>query len=112
MAFVAGHAQASENPELRTIFFKLVRLLRSPVTPLFVFDGPGRPMKKRGVNVVKRPEWLTVPFQEMLDAFRFQHYTVCSPKLLVMIALSNYGLLTGSRGSRSRTRMAKPSADH
>ena len=85
-AFVVGHAQAGENPELRAIFFKLVRLLETPVTPLFVFDGPGRPMKKRGVNVVKKPEWMIKPLQEMLDAFKFQHYTVCFPNLGVIMS--------------------------
>lgn len=30
------------NPHLRTLFFKLAKLLALPVKPLFVFDGPSR----------------------------------------------------------------------
>ena len=73
--FQAGHAQAGENPELRTMFFKLASLLQSPVMPLFVFDGPKRPSVKRGFNVVMKPNWLTKPFQELLDAFGYFYYT-------------------------------------
>lgn len=30
------------NPALRTLFFKLSKLMTLPILPLFVFDGPGR----------------------------------------------------------------------
>jgi hypothetical protein len=76
-AFRAGHAQAGENPELRTIFYKLAHLLPIPITPLFVFDGAQRPSMKRGVRVAKKPNWLTRPMQELIGAFGFEYYTVC-----------------------------------
>lgn len=50
--FGIGRVRSGENPELRTLFFRLARLLRLPVHAVFVFDGPGRPIKKRGVRVV------------------------------------------------------------
>ena len=76
-AFRAGHAQAGENPELRAIFYKLAHLLQIPITPLFVFNGAQRLSMKRGVRVVKKPNWLTKPMQELISAFGFEYYTVC-----------------------------------
>ena len=74
-AFQAGHAQAGENPELCSLFFKLAHLLQVPITPLFVFDGACRPAVKCGVNVITKPNWTMGPFQELLAAFGFQYYT-------------------------------------
>jgi XPG N-terminal domain len=74
--FRVGHTQAGENPELRSIFYKLVKFLEVPVTPLFVFDGPARPSTKRGKRVIAKPHWLTEPFKDLLDAFGFPYYTV------------------------------------
>ncbi|KAK0527474.1 hypothetical protein OC835_004968 [Tilletia horrida] len=35
------------NAELRMLFFRLAKLYALPVLPIFVFDGPGRPIWKR-----------------------------------------------------------------
>jgi XPG N-terminal domain len=96
-AFRAGHAQAGENPELRVIFFKLAYLLQFPITPLFVFDGPGRPPVKRGVNVVEKPHWLTLPMKELLDGFRFSHYTASKSTCIRRVLL--FTVLIGARRS-------------
>ncbi|KAM0352933.1 hypothetical protein ACHAPU_001817 [Fusarium lateritium] len=40
-------AQGGTNPEIRTLFYRLVRLLACPVEPVFVFDGPYKPEVKR-----------------------------------------------------------------
>ncbi|KAF4451373.1 hypothetical protein F53441_5639 [Fusarium austroafricanum] len=40
-------AQGGTNPEIRTLFYRLVRLLACPVEPIFVFDGPYKPAVKR-----------------------------------------------------------------
>ncbi|KAM0336355.1 hypothetical protein ACHAPQ_004210 [Fusarium lateritium] len=40
-------AQGGTNPEIRTLFYRLVRLLACPVEPIFVFDGPYKPEIKR-----------------------------------------------------------------
>ncbi|KAG5662185.1 hypothetical protein KAF25_004424 [Fusarium avenaceum] len=40
-------AQGGTNPEIRTLFYRLVRLLACPVEPVFVFDGPYKPEIKR-----------------------------------------------------------------
>lgn len=36
------------NPAIRTLFYRLVRLLSLTIAPIFVFDGPNKPAFKRG----------------------------------------------------------------
>lgn len=40
-------ARGGSNPAIRTLFFRLVRLLSLAIQPLFVFDGPNKPAFKR-----------------------------------------------------------------
>ncbi|KAG0703099.1 PIN domain-like protein [Suillus ampliporus] len=47
-AFRLGHAQSGENPELRTLMYKLVALASAPVHTHFIFDGEDHPPIKRG----------------------------------------------------------------
>ncbi|KAF5001989.1 hypothetical protein FDECE_10791 [Fusarium decemcellulare] len=42
LTFVGG-----TNPAIRTLFYRLVRLLAAPIEPVFVFDGPYKPKIKR-----------------------------------------------------------------
>lgn len=74
--FHPGHATAGQNPELRTLFFKLAKLLNTCILPIFVFDGPLRPAVKRGQNVVPIAHWLTNDFKELIDAFGFYSHEV------------------------------------
>ena len=69
--------RAGENPAIRNLFYRLCRLLKFPLVPIFIFDGAKRPRTKRGtaVKTTKR-HWLTLPFQKFIDAFGFSHYTV------------------------------------
>ncbi|TFY54616.1 hypothetical protein EVJ58_g8753 [Rhodofomes roseus] len=69
--FKFGHAQAGENPELRTLFYRLCRLFELPVDVLFVFDGPGRPSRKRGMVVKTANHWITSSFKDLIEAFGF-----------------------------------------
>ncbi|KAK0188196.1 hypothetical protein F5146DRAFT_746034 [Armillaria mellea] len=64
--FHAEYGQEGENPELRTLFFRLGLLLRHPILPLFIFDGPGRPAWKRGKRI---NTWAENPLTEGLKAF-------------------------------------------
>jgi Holliday junction resolvase YEN1 len=41
-------AKGGSNPAIRTLFYRLVRLLGHSIQPLFVFDGPNKPAFKRG----------------------------------------------------------------
>lgn len=70
------HPQAGTHPELRIIFYRLVRFLQAAVIPVFVFDGADRPSTKRGMKVQKQPHWLAAPTQELIKAFGFYWYTV------------------------------------
>ncbi|KAL1889195.1 hypothetical protein Sste5346_009053 [Sporothrix stenoceras] len=40
-------ARGGSNPAIRTLFYRLVRLLGMPVQPVFVFDGLNKPLFKR-----------------------------------------------------------------
>ncbi|EGX97116.1 flap structure-specific endonuclease [Cordyceps militaris CM01] len=45
--FQAQAARGGTNPAIRTLFYRLVRLLAIPVQPVFIFDGPNKPTTKR-----------------------------------------------------------------
>ena len=70
------YGKEGENPELRTIFFRLTRLLKLPFLPLFVFDGPMRPDVKRGKLIDKKPHWMVDGMKRMVEAFGFEARTV------------------------------------
>ena len=65
-----------ENPELRTILFKLTKLMQQPFLPLFVFDGPLRPKVKRGKNITQSPHWMVAATQDILTALGVEWRTV------------------------------------
>jgi Holliday junction resolvase YEN1 len=46
--FQVQAAKGGSNPAIRTLFYRLVRLLGHSIQPLFVFDGPNKPTFKRG----------------------------------------------------------------
>ncbi|KAG7443108.1 PIN domain-like protein [Guyanagaster necrorhizus] len=71
--FHAEYGQEGENPELRTLFFRLEILLRNPILPLFMFDGPGRPAWKRGRRINTWSEnALTDGLKAFIEAFGFE----------------------------------------
>lgn len=69
--------RTGQNPALRTLFYKLARLLTACVVPVFVFDGPSRPQIKRDRHVRASVEhWMTKPFKKMIAAFGFSSHEV------------------------------------
>lgn len=52
--FQVQSGQGGANPALRTLYFRLVRLVSLPVEPLFVFDGPDKPLLKRNKVTSRR----------------------------------------------------------
>ncbi|TKA34358.1 hypothetical protein B0A50_00340 [Salinomyces thailandicus] len=67
--------KGGSNPALRTFYYRLLRLLTLNIHPLFVFDGPNKPLFKRhkkvggpGVRVVSVPEFLA---KQLLKQFGF-----------------------------------------
>ena len=49
--FQIQSGQGGRNPALRTLYYRLLRLIGLSIQPLFVFDGPYRPSLKRGVRI-------------------------------------------------------------
>lgn len=58
-------------PELQDIISKLLHLAQTPLTAIFVFDGPERPSVKRGRNTVFRTHWLVQVFKEFIEVMGF-----------------------------------------
>lgn len=72
--FQVQAGRGGRNPELRTLFFRLLKLLALPVHPLFVYDGPHKPAFKRGKAVSAR-SYGSAPIirrsKDLLERFRF-----------------------------------------
>ncbi|KAJ7757750.1 PIN domain-like protein [Mycena maculata] len=49
---------------LETLFYQLFNLSRAPVTAVFVFDGPGRPNIKWGVQFTHPSVWLVAQMEQ------------------------------------------------
>ncbi|KAK6585927.1 hypothetical protein PZA11_000984 [Diplocarpon coronariae] len=49
--FQIQSGQGGSNPAIRTLYYRLVRLLSLAIQPLFVFDGPKKPKVKRNKKV-------------------------------------------------------------
>ncbi|KAF8188688.1 PIN domain-like protein [Pholiota molesta] len=90
--------RAGENSAVRVLFYRLCRLLTLPIIPVFVFDGPDRPSKKRGKRVLsakarRKLHWLSTPFQKFIDAFGFTWYTAPGEAEADLAALSSRNII-------------------
>jgi hypothetical protein len=70
-------AATGQNAVLQLFFWWLVHLLSLPVVAIFIFEGPGRPDFKRGKHVLKLAHWMHNAAQYLIEAFGFEHSTVC-----------------------------------
>lgn len=65
------------NPELRTLFYRLLKVLALPVHPLFVYDGREKPPFKRGKAVSGR-SYGSAPIirlsKTLVDLFKFPRH--------------------------------------
>ena len=73
--FQVQTGRGGTNPALRTLYYRLLRLLSLSIQPLFVFDGPNRPLVKRGRqtgggNVSSMPNYMA---KNLLDLFGFPY---------------------------------------
>ncbi|KAK3699292.1 hypothetical protein LTR37_016535 [Vermiconidia calcicola] len=73
--FQIQSGKGGSNPALRTFYYRLLRLMSLNIHPLFVFDGPNKPLFKRnkkvggpGVRVASVPEFLA---KQLLKQFGF-----------------------------------------
>ncbi|RMD40109.1 hypothetical protein DV735_g5024, partial [Chaetothyriales sp. CBS 134920] len=64
-----------KNPALRTLYYRLLRILALPIHPLFVYDGGKRPLTKRGRSVTR---WghcaASLGSKRLLQHFHFPHH--------------------------------------
>lgn len=95
--FHAAYGREGENPELRTMFFRLARLLTTPILPVFVFDGPKRPSFKRGKRIGGKQHWLTDGMKNIIGAFGFEWRQVeCVSRAMRALELIKNIVFTGT----------------
>ncbi|KAI4186373.1 MAG: hypothetical protein L6R41_003529 [Letrouitia leprolyta] len=74
--FQTQAGQGGSNPALRTLYYRLIRLLSLSIKPLFVFDGRNKPPFKRNVKTgslgAQLPSFIT---KQLLDLFGFPYHT-------------------------------------
>ncbi|KAH8670372.1 hypothetical protein BGZ60DRAFT_430815 [Tricladium varicosporioides] len=65
--------QGGSNPAIRTLYYRLLRLLSVSVQPIFVFDGPHKPTFKRNKRVGNHGAMLpNMMAKQLLKLFGFQ----------------------------------------
>ncbi|KAL8876176.1 MAG: hypothetical protein Q9198_005582 [Flavoplaca austrocitrina] len=74
--FQTQSGKGGSNPALRTLYYRLLRLLSLSIRPLFVFDGPNKPPFKRnaktGIQAAALPNFIT---KQLLQLFGFPYHT-------------------------------------
>ena len=78
-ANVFNPGPAGERLVLQKLFYQLCRFSLAPLTLVFIFDGLGRPPRKRGTQIIYRPLWLIEHLKTMITAFGFYYYEVIAP---------------------------------
>lgn len=74
--FQTQAGQGGANPALRTLYYRLLKLLALPIHPIFVYDGKHKPLTKRNKTVTAYRTCLPNEMsKELLQAFRFPHHT-------------------------------------
>ena len=62
------------NPAIRTLFYRLARLLSTPIEPVFVFDGPDKPLIKRNKRSGRGDGVATSSAKRLIRLFGFSYY--------------------------------------
>ncbi|KAF8598071.1 hypothetical protein BDV93DRAFT_512787 [Ceratobasidium sp. AG-I] len=91
--FHAAYGREGENPELRTLFFRLAKLASFTFCPLFVFDGPQRPKTKRGKTINTRMNSLAPGMKNMIAAFGFEWRTAPGEAEAELAYLNHIGVI-------------------
>ncbi|KAK6379246.1 hypothetical protein LTS17_006164 [Exophiala oligosperma] len=74
--FQTQSGQGGKNPALRTLFYRLVKLLALPIDPVFVYDGKNKPLTKRGRTVSRYGTCISNEMsKKLIQAFRFPYHT-------------------------------------
>ncbi|UNI16125.1 hypothetical protein JDV02_002592 [Purpureocillium takamizusanense] len=69
--FQTQAARGGTNPAIRTLFYRLVRLMGTPVQPVFVFDGPNKPVFKRNKRSGRGDGVATAQAKQLIRLFGF-----------------------------------------
>jgi Holliday junction resolvase YEN1 len=68
--------QGGANPALRTLYYRLLKLLALPIHPIFVYDGKNKPLTKRNKTVTAYGTCLPNEMsKKLIHAFRFPYHT-------------------------------------
>ncbi|RYP92418.1 hypothetical protein DL770_001435 [Monosporascus sp. CRB-9-2] len=70
--FQAQVARGGSNPAIRTLFYRLLRLLGLSIEPIFVFDGPNKPVFKRNKRPGRGDGVATSMAKRLIRLFGFQ----------------------------------------
>lgn len=70
--FQTQAARGGANPAIRTLFYRLVRLLGLGIQPVFVFDGPNKPVFKRNKRSGRGDGVATAMAKRLIRLFGFQ----------------------------------------
>ena len=110
--FHYSHHNTGENPEMRTLFYRLCRLFRQNTLVIFVFDGMQRAECKRGKSVKKTPHWLEAAFIEMVELFGFTIHRVMNHSLYYHIHVLIVRVSAGTSRSRGWVGVPQPLERH
>jgi holliday junction resolvase YEN1 len=86
--------QGGANPALRTLFYRLLKLLALPIHPVFVYDGKNKPLTKRGKTVSAYgaciPNELS---KKLVQLFKYPHHTAPGEAEAECAFLHKYGVV-------------------
>ncbi|KAJ9112695.1 hypothetical protein QFC22_006197 [Naganishia vaughanmartiniae] len=88
--------QSGLNPFIRTLFFKILKLLQYPVLLLFVFDGPYKPAMKRGNKVggrFGRGDRESQQFKLLLDEMGLEYWDAPGEAEAELACINQQGLI-------------------
>ncbi|KAJ9095274.1 hypothetical protein QFC21_005640 [Naganishia friedmannii] len=88
--------QSGLNPFIRTLFFKILKLLQYPVLLLFVFDGPYKPAMKRGNKVggkFGRGDRESQQFKLLLDEMGLEYWDAPGEAEAELAYINQQGLI-------------------
>ncbi|KAI1381104.1 hypothetical protein F4677DRAFT_402129 [Hypoxylon crocopeplum] len=70
--FQVQAARGGSNPAIRTMFYRILRLLSLSIQPIFVFDGPNKPAFKRNKRSGRGDGVATSMAKRLIKLFGFQ----------------------------------------
>ena len=68
---LANPQTGGSNPAIRTLFYRLARLLSLSIEPVFVFDGPRKPAFKRNKRSIQGDRTSAALAKRLIDLFGF-----------------------------------------